>query len=141
MSYRNATRIALAYVVLLVLLSATLLCVGEDANASVQGYSVHVRHASETATLARSCAEDDPCFTWSTMGNLERGLYVKRGRSVPRAWGAYRAPWGAWIVDASVFCRMERARLIDWHRSPRLRGDSLAREHGCDARLFAQPGE
>jgi hypothetical protein len=81
--------------------------------------------ASADAPQARTCQEDMPCWAWSTMGNLDRGVVTRHGRHV--------------VVDAARFCRLERAHRIDWRATPRLRGDFTARTRGCDGRLFAQP--
>jgi hypothetical protein len=78
-----------------------------------------------SADAPRTCQEDMACWEWSTMGNLDRGVTLKSGRRM--------------VVDASRFCRLELAHKINWRASPRLKGDWIARTHGCDGRLFAQP--
>lgn len=70
------------------------------------------------------CAEDEPCWTWSTMGNLSRGIVTTRGARI--------------VVDPPRFARLARAHRIDWHATPHLRGDAWARAHGTDGRYYAQ---
>ena len=62
------------------------------------------------------CMEDQPCWTWSTMGNRERGVFIV-GR-------AHRV-----IVNPCTFRRVH-AR-IDWTRTLPMRGDYVARTTRC----------
>lgn len=73
---------------------------------------------------SRTCAEDAQCFSWSTMGNLERGVFVKGKRARV-------------TVEPCEFAYLDFAARIDWKRTRHLRGDEFARRHGCDWRMFA----
>lgn len=76
------------------------------------------------ALASPGCSEDQPCWTWSTMGNLDRGVYVKhRSRRV--------------VVEPCEFAYLDYKARIDWNRTPHLRGDEYARRHGCDWRKYA----
>lgn len=86
----------------------------------VAGWIESPAHGAQRAT----CAEDAPCWTWSTMGNMQRGVFV-HGR-------ASRV-----IVDPCGFAVRSFRGRIDWTRTPVLRGDGIARAHGCDPRYFA----
>lgn len=77
---------------------------------------------AQPAAAATRCAEDSPCWTWSTMGNLQRGVTVKGGR--------YR------VVDPCQFASLTQLSLIDWKRTPHLRGDRFARNNGCRDDLY-----
>ena len=69
------------------------------------------------------CYEDEPCWSWPTMGNLQRGVFVKdRKRRV--------------IVNACQYAVLVELSLIDRKRTVRLRGDRFAINHGCDDILF-----
>jgi hypothetical protein len=83
-----------------------------------------VAHASPTR-----CMEDDPCWSWSTMGNLDRGVYVRgeTGKVVRRRV----------VVDPCTFAWLSFNGRIDWRRTPHLRGDQFARKHGCNPRMYA----
>ncbi len=76
-----------------------------------------------SAHAAKFCAEDDPCWTWSTMGNLDRGVYVKGRR--------FR------VVTPCQFATLAELSLIDWKRTAHLRGDAYARANGCRDDLYA----
>lgn len=55
--------------------------------------------------------EDDPCWSWSSMGNSQRGdVYLRdlRRPIVPTRCG---------------FARLWRTHQIDWSRTPHMRGD------------------
>lgn len=54
-----------------------------------------------------ACAEDDPCWRWSDMGNGERGVVTVQGAHV--------------TVTGSTFCRTD----IDWSRTEPLNGDPV----------------
>ena len=87
------------------------------------------------AQIDRACArvtdpqEDEPCWSWSTRGNLARGVVVRAEAATPRH---HR------IVDACAFATAVRAQTIDWTRTEHLRGDGYALRHGCDPALYAQ---
>lgn len=66
------------------------------------------------ATTPAKCAEDAPCWTWSTMGNHSRGVVLTDGRRV--------------VVRPCRFAQLDRAHGIDWTRTSRLRGDATARK-------------
>lgn len=85
--------------------------------------------AHAAPTTATRCMEDQPCFTWSTMGNLDRGVYVRTegGQRVRRRV----------VVDPCTFAWLSFNGRIDWRRTPHLRGDGFARKHGCDPRMYA----
>ncbi len=75
--------------------------------------------AAAPASAHPACVEDQACWTWSTMGNERRGVYVKNVRAIR-------------TVSTCTFRKMERAARIDWTRTERLRGDHLARRWGCN---------
>lgn len=70
------------------------------------------------------CAEDEPCWRWPTMGNLQRGVYLYERKRVR-------------IVDACDFAWFDFRARIDWSRTRHLPGDGFARRHGCNPTLFA----
>jgi hypothetical protein len=59
------------------------------------------------------CAEDAPCWAWSTMGNHLRGIVLDSGRRI--------------VVGPCRFVRLDAGGRIDWTRTPRLKGDG----RGC----------
>ena len=61
---------------------------------------------------SRPCAEDAPCWTWSTMGNRQRGITLKGGKHV--------------VVKPLRFAQLWDAGRIDWRKSAHLRGDYIA---------------
>jgi hypothetical protein len=75
---------------------------------------------ARTATIASagSCAEDAPCWVWSTMGNHKRSVATRDG-----AWHV--------VVGPCRFARLAHGDYIDWSRTPHLRGDWTARRIGC----------
>lgn len=86
-----------------VLVSLILACAGMTAG---------VAHAAPT------CMEDMPCWTWSTMGNHDRGVTLRNGTRV--------------VVGPCAYARARHAHTIDMKRTPKLRGDAWAMAHGCD---------
>lgn len=64
------------------------------------------------------CFEDQPCWTWSTMGNRKRGIVLAGSRRHK-------------VVGVCAFKRLDRRGRIDWHRTDRIRGDMSARRHKC----------
>lgn len=117
MSTRTTLTLATLYVVALVALSAALTTVAAEAVA----YHGPVRttvHTPPVRPLALPCAEDAPCWHWSTMGNHRRGIVTVHARRV--------------IVGPCRFARYWRTGRIDRTRTPTLRGDGWARRHGCD---------
>ena len=74
------------------------------------------------------CFEDEPCWRWSTMGDLQRGVVLNTPKGEPKR----RA-----VLDPCEFGFYDHMGWIDWQRTPRLRGDAFARRHGCDPRYFA----
>lgn len=83
--------------------------------------------APATATASGApvrCMEDEPCWTWPTMGNLQRGVYT-HGRA-------------ARVVVSPCQYRILRTHgRIDHARTPRLRGDTFALRNGCRPTLYA----
>ena len=73
---------------------------------------------------AKSCQEDNPCWAWSKMGNLDRGIYIE-GRKTRI------------VVEPCEFAYLDFKGRIDWKRTKHLKGDSFARKHGCNPRLYA----
>ncbi len=90
----------------LVILAATLATLSLPVSVVA---SVPVAPASAPA----ACQEDRPCWTWSTMGNGKRGVYVRGRRSRV-------------IVGAHGYAHLARTRELDTARTPRLRGDHTA---------------
>lgn len=86
---------------------------------------------------ATRCAEDDPCWTWSTMGDLQRGVHV---RNTPRAIhiGTRRigSPRQWRVVSPCEFAFLAHEGLLTSKTTP-LKGDLFAERHGCDYRLYA----
>ncbi len=79
-------------------------------------------------SAAKTCQEDDQCWTWSTMGNKERGVILKPGVTCTTrtSYNGTRC-----VVNAKQFCKLNKAKRIDWKRTERLRGDSFAKRKGC----------
>jgi hypothetical protein len=73
--------------------------------------------AGVSDSYAAHCHEDSSCWTWSTMGNHKRGITLTDGTHV--------------VVGPCAFRRSDARGVIDWERSPRLRGDGYARRYGC----------
>lgn len=90
--------------------------------------SVPQAPAKGKTVVADVCYEDEPCWTWSTMGNLQRGVVL----NTPRGERKRRA-----ILDPCGFAYYDHMGWIDWKRTPRLRGDGFARRNGCNPRLYA----
>lgn len=76
------------------------------------------------AGISQPCHEDEPCWNWATMGNMDRGVFLRHGGDVVR------------VVDPCRFAYLDHVGRINWELSPRLKGDRLARRHGCDPRYF-----
>jgi hypothetical protein len=75
--------------------------------------------APAPATAKTSCHEDQKCWSWSTMGNKQRGIYVN---NVP-----HRI-----VVTRCEYRALRMLDMIDRKRTPRLRGDHRARyAKGC----------
>ena len=76
--------------------------------------------AAEAIASEPVCHEDEPCWTWSKMGNLKRGVtIVKRDGST-----AHR------VVGVCRFQRLARRGALD-SSTPRLRGDRYALNVNC----------
>jgi len=71
--------------------------------------------ATATAAPAK-CLEDSACFSWSTMGNLKRGVTLKTGRRV--------------TVGACRFQRLHATGKLS-RNYKRLQGDGYAIRYGC----------
>jgi hypothetical protein len=89
---------------------------------------------------APECYEDQPCWNWATMGNLQRGVYV-RNTAKARAVGVNPSKQRAlrlWrVVTPCEFAYASHEGLLDTRKTKRLRGDLFAQRHGCDYRLYA----
>jgi hypothetical protein len=80
------------------------------------------------AQAAATCQEDEPCWTWSTMGNRHRGIVTLSGN--------------ARVVGPCTFQRLYRTGHIAYSVAvggkrysgllERMRGDVWAIAHGCD---------
>lgn len=141
MDYTTTNRLAVAWCIISII-ALSVVAYAADRTMAATFTPLAPSHAlTVRASLAHGCNEDEACFTWATMGNLSRGVVVKHGVHIPRAWGVERTLWDRMtaLVDAAAFCRMERRHMIDWTHTPRLKGDSVARVRGCDVRYFAQP--
>ncbi len=79
---------------------------------------------ADASAHERRCLEDQPCWSWSTMGNLSRGVFVHGRKSVR-------------VVEPCRFAALDFHGKIDWTRTPRLKGDGFARKHGCSPYLYA----
>lgn len=79
-----------------------------------------------------TCQEDDACWNWATMGDLQRGVHV---RDMPRAIhvGTRRVyssrQWR--VVSPCEFAYLAHEGLLT-RKTARLRGDLFAERHGCD---------
>jgi hypothetical protein len=80
-----------------------------------QAGSVPARVVSAPVHVTHLCAEDDPCWTWSRMGNRRRGVIVDGRRRV---------------VGPCGYAQLRVAGLLDAGNA-RLRGDAWALSHGC----------
>lgn len=87
------------------------------------------------------CYEDQPCFNWATMGNMQRGVTLNRRairlgvhRSVgrPHPSGVKRER----VVNPCEFAFLHHSGFLNWKGTPRLTGDRLAQKHGCDYAYF-----
>lgn len=110
MNYRRAYLLTAGYVLAVLALSATMLGV----------LGPRLAHAASTPVR---CAEDQACWTWSTMGNLRRGVTTTRG--------THR------VVSPCTFAYLSMRGRIDWTNTEHLRGDGFARRHGCNPRMYA----
>lgn len=85
-------------------------------------------HSGRTITSTNRpdgrCHEDMRCWRWSTMGGLERGVYLAHHRARV-------------VVEPCGFAFADYSGAIDWTRTKPLRGDAYARAHGCDPALYA----
>lgn len=69
--------------------------------------------APASGAASAKCQEDQPCWTWSTMGNAKRGVYVVGSDRVR-------------VVGVTTFARLWRADRINWDVTVPLRGDFKA---------------
>jgi len=86
---------------------------------------------------AAVCAEDEPCWTWSTMGSLTRGVVVTSG--TPRGIGvkmprAILGKGGRRVTPCQFAFLAHEGRLS--RKTKRLKGDRWAMAHGCDFRYY-----
>ena len=107
----------------LVVFASLLVCVSlawlaADVSKADIGAASVAPSVSATATLASPCMEDEPCWTWSRMGNRTRGVVTRYGNPL--------------VVGPCRFARMHRAHRLDPHNE-RMRGDAWAIVHGCEA--------
>lgn len=80
------------------------------------------------ASAAVTCQEDEPCWSWSTMGNHHRGIVTLHGNRR--------------VVGPCAFQRLYRTHHIAYsvrvggkvyrNMLERMRGDAWALAHGCD---------
>jgi hypothetical protein len=76
--------------------------------------------STTTVDIVARCAEDDPCWTWSRMGNHRRAvLDLASGRRVVVSPCTFRHMWMNGNAALSK-------------RSEQMRGDWWAIHHGCD---------
>lgn len=75
--------------------------------------------STDAAAKRGPCLEDQACWTWPTMGNRRRGVYVKGRTAIV-------------IVGPCRFQRLVRAHRIDWEGTEVIRGDWWATRHGCE---------
>ena len=111
----------------ILLAAATLSITPAQAQTPVEG----------NVTNGKQCFEDEPCFEWSTMGDLTRGVILKTAPKDCR----WRDGWSKRcfvVLDASEYCHARKANVIDLKRTRPLKGDRIARDHGCDSSMFAQ---
>lgn len=89
--------------------------------------------ASADASPVR-CMEDQPCWSWSTMGNHKRGIYLSNPRAI-RSLFERRRNRAVFTADKHriVVGPCGYALLPGYIRqaNPRLRGDWWALRHGC----------
>lgn len=69
---------------------------------------------------ARCGAEDSASWVWSRCGNRKRGITVKRAYVIDGS------RTGRYTVGPCDFARYAARNMIDWRRTPRLRGDYSA---------------
>jgi hypothetical protein len=90
------------------------------------------------AMAAPACEEDEPCFVWSKMGNLNRGVVVRKSerkrQDCERTFK--RGAIQVCVTDPCGFAYMWHRGIIDLKRTPRLRGDVWAMMHGCDLAYY-----
>lgn len=103
------------------LIAALILLCGQYATAApIPALTITSAHA------ATMCAEDAPCWTWSTMGNRKRGVVTMHGTPL--------------TVGPCRFARLVRTHVVrfnvrvDGHTyrvNDRMRGDALAMKAIC----------
>ena len=94
-----------------------------------QAYAQASIQACRTQVCTRpreGCMEDMPCWDWARMGDRQRGVVIKAGRSRDGLVTTVAKPVGVCEFQALV-----RARLIYWRETPRLRGDRTAMRAVC----------
>lgn len=79
---------------------------------AVGAVSVVAAASPSVAAPKPTCQEDMACWTWSTMGDKQRGVTLKSGTRL--------------VVGPHRFCLLVKAKRIDWKRSEHLRGDNTA---------------
>ena len=85
---------------------------------NMSGFNIAMARARAASNVISPwCREDDPCWTWSTMGNRTRGIVTTDGARLR--------------VGPCRFRRLRQAHGIDWTRTPHLRGDYIAARTGC----------
>ena len=80
---------------------------------------------AKSSVAPEVCHEDESCFRWTTMGNGQRGVWVKArairvGKQHPDGKRRHR------VVTVCQFARLQRDGLLD-SRTERLPGDGSAR--------------
>ncbi len=86
--------------------------------------------ANSRTMHAIRCTEDMRCWSWATMGNLSRGIYI----------GGYDSPTDKprkIVVSPCKFAYLDFTGQINWRATKRLKGDMFARRHGCDPHKYA----
>lgn len=99
--------------------------------------AIIVTLAVTTADARVHCTEDSPtnCWNWATMGNLDRGVRVVKG--APKIGTRAIHDRRVRIVSPCEFALLDFIGAIDWKHTEHIKGDSFARKHGCNPRLYA----
>lgn len=92
--------------------------------------------ATGTAVASVPCMEDAPCWTWSRMGNHQRGVVTTHGTPLVVGPCRFARLYRAHVIRYSVTLDGVRYPLMD-----RLRGDAWALRHGCTPRTAGLPSD
>lgn len=74
--------------------------------------------AAPALASERACTEGSSCWTWSTMGNHKRGIYVRGRRSLV-------------VVGPCAYQAIAELHSLDRARTAALRGDYTAKITRC----------